>query len=236
MKKLISIVSIALTVSALSAGSAFAASSGGSQECQAIYGGGESCTQSGQIKVNKTVKNPQTGVFVENLGTNDARFTSDSEVTFKITVANTSNTAVTNVTVKDVFPQLVSFTQGVGKFDNNSKTLTFTIDKLGANEVRDFFVMGKIAGKNQLPGGIVCLVNQATVSLDGKISEDNTQFCVEKDIPTQVLGNPATTKGGLPVYPPAKVTTTPSTGPEAFSLIALIPSAVGGMLLRRKSK
>ncbi len=221
---------------ALSAPTAYAGSSGGSQQCQAIYGGGESCTQFGQITIKKTVKNPQTGVFVNNLGTNDAKFVPDSDVTFKLTVSNNSNTDVSGVTVKDVFPQFVSFTQGIGTFDNNTKTLTFTIDHLGVNEVRDFFIVGKVASQNQLPSGIVCLVNQATASVNDKISEDNAQFCVGENNTPNVVTNPTTTKGGLPVFPPAQVKTTPQTGPEEWSLISLIPTGLGGLILRRKSK
>ena len=45
-----------------------------------------------------------------------------------------------------------------------------------------------------------------------------------------------TTKGGLTVEKPSKTKTTPSTGPEALSLLGLIPVAAAGFYLRRKTK
>ncbi len=39
--------------------------------CQAIYGGGQTCIQVGNVVINKTVKNPKTGSFVDNLNVND---------------------------------------------------------------------------------------------------------------------------------------------------------------------
>jgi hypothetical protein len=46
--------------------------------------------------------------------------------------------------------------------------------------------------------------------------------------------NPPQTKGGLPVHSPTQTKTTPPTGPEAFSLLALIPAAAAGIYLRKK--
>lgn len=48
--------------------------------------------------------------------------------------------------------------------------------------------------------------------------------------------NPPTTKGGLPVHSPTQAKTTPPTGPEALTLIGLIPVAGMGIYLRRKTK
>jgi hypothetical protein len=46
--------------------------------------------------------------------------------------------------------------------------------------------------------------------------------------------NPPTTKGGLPVHPPTQTKTTPPTGPEALSVIGLIPMAAAGWYIRKK--
>lgn len=47
----------------------------------------------------------------------------------------------------------------------------------------------------------------------------------------QVLSN---TKGGQTVYAPTPVASTPTTGPGLVSLLLMIPSAIGGILLRKK--
>jgi len=46
---------------------------------------------------------------------------------------------------------------------------------------------------------------------------------------------PVQTKGGKMVYEPANPKTTPTTGPGLISMLLFIPSAVGGLLLRKKA-
>jgi len=255
---------VAITLLMISTGSAFAAGTAnyGSNQCQPIYGGGNSCVNTPQFEINKAVQNPQNQEFVDNLGVGDPHFVAGQIVPFKITVKNTSGDDLSNVVIKDVLPDFVEFSGGVGNFDANSKTLTINLDKLASNESRDFFVQAKVKSADQLPGdqNVTCVVNQSMIIVGDKTSQDNSQFCIEKTIVTPTPNNPGnpgnpntpnnpgtpgtpsnpvnptTTKGGLPVFPPAQVKTTPQTGPEAFSLIALIPSAIGGVLLRRKTK
>jgi hypothetical protein len=48
-------------------------------------------------------------------------------------------------------------------------------------------------------------------------------------------GEVLSTRRGQPVYAaPKKITSTPNTGPEAFSLLAFIPTGIAGYLLRKK--
>ncbi|HEX8931555.1 MAG TPA: hypothetical protein VF810_00190 [Patescibacteria group bacterium] len=54
--------------------------------------------------------------------------------------------------------------------------------------------------------------------------------------PLKQIMQPNQTKGGLTVYKQTPPPATPATGPEALSLIGLIPMAVGGLYLRKKSK
>lgn len=74
---------------------------------------------------------------------------------------------------------------------------------------------------------------EATPSAAVKMSPTPTRVPVQK--PAASSGQ-NTTKGGLPVYEPTKATETPSTGPEAFGLITLLPAAAAGIWLRRKTK
>jgi hypothetical protein len=50
-----------------------------------------------------------------------------------------------------------------------------------------------------------------------------------------VQQQPATTKGGLPIHKPTQTNTTPATGPEAWSLLSLLPMAGAGIWLKKRS-
>lgn len=207
--------------------------------CQPIYGGGQTCVQTGNIVINKTVQNPNSGGFVDNLGVNDPKFGPDQTVTFQLTVTNTGGSTLDKVTVKDTFPQFVSFLSGPGTFDANSKTLTFDVTSLAANETRTFTVSGKVAASNDLPSDqmTTCVVNQSKAIAGNQTSQDNAQFCLQKPGIAQPTPTQApTTKGGLPIMQPQPVKTTPPTGPEALALIGLLPAGLFGALLRKKAK
>lgn len=196
-------------------------------QCTPVYGGGVTCSAIA-VSINKTVANPQTAVFVDNLGVNDPKFAVEQIVNFRLAVTNTTNQSIGRVMVKDIFPQFVSFVSGPGSFDANSKTLSFEVANLNANETRTFDVQGKTAAENQLPAsaGIVCVTNQATATLDdGRLTQDNSQLCVEKKV---IGAQVVVTKGGV-------VTQIPSTGPELYSLLILVPSALLGAVLRKKA-
>lgn len=262
MKKLIfPIITFAL-LTGFYAGPALSASAPkGAGECQPIYGGGGSCEKITQIEINKTVKNPGTQVFVDNLSVSDKKYAASQVVPFKITIKNTSKTVLTNITIKDILPEFVEFAGGIGKFDARTKTLTIALDKLNPGEARDFYVEAKVVSIEKLPSDreTVCVINQSIVTVGDKKGQDNSQFCIQRQVTTptpgqpgqpeipgkpgvpsqpgnpSIPGNPPTTKGGIPVYPPSQVTTSPRTGPEALALIGLIPSAIGGLLLRKKA-
>lgn len=266
MNKSILLIPTAALLLTLGASNAFAAANnyGGSQ-CQPIYGGGESCPKVPQFEINKTVQNPKTQAFVDNLGVGDAKFAPTQLVPFKLTVKNTTDEKISNVIIKDIFPGVVDFAGGIGDFDANSKTLTIKLESLEANETRDFYVQAKVAAKDKLPAdqAVMCVINQSTITIGDKTAQDNAQFCIEKTLTppanpvnpanppttkggqpvtpgttttTTSVANPPTTKGGKPVFPPTTAKKTPETGPEAIALFGLIPSALSGLYLRRKSK
>ena len=228
MKSLFSVLITLLFVATFGAVSAYADSS----NCQPIYGGGQTCVQSGNVSINKTVARPDNGAFVDNLGVNDPKFNPDQTVTFQLQVTNTGGTHLDKVTAKDVFPQFVSFSAGPGNFDSNSKTLTFELTNLAPNETRTFTVTGKVS--NDLPANqmVTCVVNQAMASSGNQTSQDNAQFCVQKPVKEVTT---TTTKGGLKVLTPTKPTSTPPTGPEMLVLAGMIPTLAGGLFLRRKA-
>lgn len=201
--------------------------------CQSIYGGGQSCITTNSITINKTVLNPQTNQFVNNLGINDPKYLPGYITTFQISVTNTGNTNISKVDVKDIFPRYVSFGSGAGNFDTKTNTLSFSITDLTPNETRKYSIVGRIYNADKIAisdGSTICVVNQAIATIDGNtVGQDNAQFCIQKTIAT------ATTKGGFPVYAAVTTTSTPDTGAEALTLIGLIPTGIAGIFLRKKS-
>jgi uncharacterized repeat protein (TIGR01451 family) len=200
----------------------------GQYGCPTQYGG--ECP-SQEVLINKTVKDPKTGLFVDIIGNNDNKFSPDQSVFFKIEVTNTGNETLEKLTIQDIFPEFVSFIKGPGKFDNNTKILSFVVNNLKPNETREYILEGKIAPANRLPSdqGITCVVNQAQTKFNGKLSIDNTQLCIEKMVLSE-------TKGGLKVFPQPQAVQTPATGSELIAILSLLPGAAFGFLLRRASK
>ena len=199
--------------------------------CQPIYGGGQTCVTTGNILINKKVLNPSTNIFVDNLGINDPKYQPGFIVNFRLEITNAGNTNTPSVDVKDIFPQYIDFNSGPGNFDQNTKTLSFTIQNLAPNETRAFIVIGRVVSSTQLPisQGIVCVVNQATaVTSDNGNSQDNSQLCIENKIPAPVI-----TKGGFPVLSPVPVVSSPPTGPESLALFAMIPTGIAGWFMRK---
>jgi hypothetical protein len=124
--------------------------------------------------------------------------------------------------------------QGPGKYDDKTKTLSFEARDVKPQETRAFTITGKIASSNSLPNGqgITCVTNQAQATTDATTQADTAQLCIEK----QVLGaKTPTTKGGLKVFPAPKPVKTPATGAEAIALFGIIPSALTGLLIRKKA-
>lgn len=203
--------------------------------CQPIYGGGQTCVTSGNILINKTVMNPATSKIVENLGINDSKYHPGFITTFQISITNSGNSTIAKIDVKDIFPQYVTFSSGPGTFDEKSKTLSFSIQDIKAQETKTITIMGRIVNANQISisqGSVVCVVNQAIATNlnDNTTSQDNSQFCIEK----KAVSTPVpATKGGFPVLSPVPVYATPPTGQKALVLFSLIPTGILGWFLRK---
>lgn len=204
--------------------------------CQPIYGGGQSCVTTNNIVVNKTVLNPQTNQFVDNLSINDPKYQPGFITTFQISVTNTGNSNVSEVDIRDIFPQYISFSSGAGTFDTNTNTLSFNLTNLAPNETRTNTIVGRVFNAGQMPvaqGSVVCVVNQAIAMVNNaNVAQDNAQLCIQQPTATTAT---TITKGGFPVYTSVPITSTPKTGPEAFGLIAMLPTGLVGWFLRKKS-
>lgn len=230
MNKLILTVATVLTFAFAGSAHAAGVESGYGAPCEPIYGGGEVCVSKGQILINKTVKNPETGAFVENLSlSSDPKYSANGVVDFQLTLTNTGKETLNEVTVTDTFPSYVRYESGSGTYNEENNTLSFKVTDLQAGESRVFNVSGRITNVDSLPAdqAVTCVVNQVKATSSENESSDVSQFCISKVI--------TTTKGGLEVMPAPIMEETPATGP-GLALLALIPAGVGGMILRRKAK
>lgn len=227
--------------------------------CDPIYGGGETCQQTSNITVDKKIKHPIENRFLDQLTGDDPYFIPDQQITFTIEVKNTGRSTIKNITLEDLFPpQLIRYDDKVGTFDNKTKILSYKIDVLKGNTAKKITVKVRVLKADQSLNNNdpVCLLNQVRAYANknkNNPSQDNVRFCVEKQgsapkpqqtnspaggaTPTPTKSQlPDQTKGGLPIKPQPNISKSPKTGPETLALVALLPSALAGLLLRRKTK
>lgn len=208
-----------------------AANAAGKSNCQVIYGGGEVCDKNIEFTLEKFVqKANKGGEYVENLNTNDPRFSANQEVAFKVIVKNVGQDNIESMTVTDTLPNYVTFVSGAGNYDNNSKKITFTIQNLGKNEQREFIIVTKVVENGALPTdkAINCVVNNVTaVANNGANAKDSSQFCIERTVETKPTPQ---------VFEKTPVKKIPETGAEIMVLAGLIPAGLAGFALRKKSK
>lgn len=195
-------------------------------ECQAVYGGGQTCTSSA-FTIQKFVLKPG-GSFVNNLGINDPKFAQLQTVSFEIVITNTGSENIATLNVVDTLPQFVTFVSGPGTFNSSNQTLSFTISNLGVGQSQTVFIDTKVVASGNLPANqaTTCMTNNVNANdNNGDTGNASSNFCVQQT----VLG------ASQPVLPVPTVKTTPATGPEMLPLALLFPGALGGLFLRRKS-
>ena len=230
------LTTIALTGAFLAtAGIALADGTGyGTSNCQVIYGGGQVCPTSLQFSLDKKVQNPtKGGDFIDNLGFNDAKYLPGSEIAFKMIVKNTGDTTIDQLTVIDTLPSNLSFTAGVGNYDQNMRTVTYIIKNLPKGESNEQTIVAKIDGTDKLPQdqGVMCLTNKAKATdNNGNVADDASAFCIQKQAVT------IPDKNMPKVYNSVPPKSIPNTGPEMLPLIGLIPAGIAGLVLRKKTK
>lgn len=150
--------------------------------CSSTYG--DKCI-SGNLEVNKFVKNPQTGELVGSLSSNGPSFLAGQEVNFRVEVKNTGSNNLSNIKVTDKLPDLVDFVSGPGSLDKNTKILTWYVDDLNGGQSKIFDIKTKVKSSKDLPDlGIDCLTNFAKAQKDSMIGQDSSAFCIQ----TKILG------------------------------------------------
>lgn len=200
-------------------------------DCQALYGGGQSCPPSYAYTINKLVQVPGKGggQFVDNLSINDAKYTPSQGIIYQVIVTNTGSNTIPSLNVTDTFPQFITFVSGVGNYNQNTNTLNFTVTNLNPGKSVTYVLNAKTADANTMPSdqGIVCVVNQINATdQNGQTQSDSSQACIQKNVLAATQ----------PVLTAPKMVASPATGPEMLPLALLLPGAVGGMFLRKRSK
>lgn len=195
-------------------------------DCQSVYGGGQTCAFN--YTINKLVQVPGKGggQYVDNLSINDPKYSPSQNANYEIVVTNTGNNIIPTLTINDTFPQFVTFVSGVGNYNQNTNTLTFPVTNINPGQSLTYLLTAKTADANTLPNnqGTICVINQVSATdQNGQVQSDSSQLCIQKNV--------------LPAVAPApKIVSTPATGPEMIPLLGLIPGALGGLMLRKKSK
>lgn len=153
----------------------------------------------GQLWINKQVKHPTTGSFVDNLSITDPHFLPKQEVVFRIEVKNVGNEDIRDIDVKDILPDYVDFVSGLNGTDG-SRTLSLRIDKLAPNESKTYEIKTNVKDASALPSNMVtCVTNMAEGRFKWIVNQDTASFCIEKKVLGVVKELPKTGLGGLEV-------------------------------------
>lgn len=179
-----------------------------------VYGGG--VLVPGQVLINKTVMNPATGFFVDNLGPDDPRYSPEQVVTFRLAVKNSGEQMLSNVSVTDQLPQFIDYMSGPGTYDSNSRTVKFSSLNLAGGESRTYEIKARVVHQALLPAekNTICPVNVVDAVSDTQKDHDEAQFCIQKQV---------------------SVPTVPKSGPEHW-MISLIGLGVFGIIGKKIRK
>jgi uncharacterized repeat protein (TIGR01451 family) len=211
------------------ASTAGAFASSGTSQCQIIYGGGQVCQDQIKFTVDKKVQQPtKGGGYVDNMSNNDTRFQPGNDVAFQITITNTGNTTISNLTVVDTLPSNLTFVSGAGNYNSSNNTITYTINNLEAGKSNQQTFVARIADGSKFSQAVTCLTNSVVANdNNGNSASDKAGLCVENKITTAPQPKVFTT------VPPKSI---PSTGPELLALVGLLPLGATGLYLRKKSR
>lgn len=177
--------------------------------CPTQYGstqyGTTPCPQN--LVVNKLVRNPITGSFVENLLDGDAAYSPRSEVIYEVRITNSSNTDFDRVQVQDNVeselrnPRVVDTSQVETIETPDQQTLRFVVRNVKAGETRTVLVKAEVVSDVKVEAGKSrkCeITNKVKVEASNQQpDEDSADLCVVTPGTQEVLGAVTLPKAGL---------------------------------------
>jgi len=138
--------------------------------------------EKGRVMVDKLVRDPKTGEYVDNLGLNDAKYSAEATVFFKITVENVGGTTLKTITAVDYLPLYLQYVSG-GTYDAANREVHFTFNDVEPGERQTALLQAKVYSLSQLPAEktVLCPINKVIASSpeDGS-DEDTAQLCIQK--------------------------------------------------------
>lgn len=140
--------------------------------CETQYGGGEVCVRTGKLQINKKVKNPTDGSFIDNLGLTSYKFAPGEEITFRLEIKNVGDATFSKVNVKDSLPEYLEKVSGDFEFEISD----LTVDETESREIK--------AKVTSLPNDktTVCVVNTAEAWSGDERDKDTAQVCLERKV------------------------------------------------------
>jgi len=173
MKKIFSLALITIFMSLVNSTSVFAQSYGTDNGVPA------------DLTINKEVKNPITNGYVENLGSNDPKYSPNGEITFRLTIRNGSGETMNPVEVVDQLPGYLTFVSATvpSTYDAGLKRVVMTLNNLTAGETRTIELVAKLSDTNTFPSNrsLICENNYSKVTSPARPAgdDDTAQFCVQ---------------------------------------------------------
>lgn len=142
--------------------------------CETQYGGGQVCVRTGNLQVNKQIKNTSNsdcgGDWVDNFTeTCSKRYQNGEIVEFRLQVKNVGDAKLDRVTVTDSLP---------GELQLSSGNLTQELQNLEVGQTQEVFINAKVVGAGN---SINCnVVNTAEVRSGDQFDKDTARICIGK--------------------------------------------------------
>jgi len=151
------------------------------QSCTNQYGAAVAC-QPVDLTINKMVKHPTSGLYVENITSSDTPYSPGSEVLYRLIIRNASGETHNPVTVTDQLPVEETFVAGPGTYSTPGKpggTLTFTLENVIAGQTRTQEVLVRVEANTPIKCDIV---NTGRVTSPARPNgdDDTVSICVSK--------------------------------------------------------
>lgn len=182
------------------------------------YGQYNGTTTPPKIMIDKLVRHPKTGEYVDNLGLSDDKYMAENTVYFKIIVENTGGEKINQLKVVDFLPPFLKYVTG-GSYDPTNRQITFYFDNLLAGERRSTILQTKVVSLKEMPlaKSVLCPVNKVVATANDILTdEDTAQLCIERKV---------------------MVASVPKTGDPTGLLFALssIPTLIFGLKMRKRA-